>query len=268
MRSQSRKKTSRPATASPAAPAGGALAGAAGASPGARHQAPPAAVLTLAQSVTDRLRRAIMEGEFAPDERLQEESLAERLAVSRTPIRTALHGLTVEGLVQYVPNRGYSVRRLDTDRLVGIFDIRGVLEALAARLAAERGMNESEQAEYRAVLEEGDRILAKGKLLASDRERFGEINARLHEAIMEVADNGMLSDMLRMCYNIPISSDRNVLWRDLAWLRRSHDDHHRMFDAIVRREGGRAEGLMREHVHSVKLHMREQIELAVPAAEK
>jgi len=224
-----------------------------------------AAVVTLAQSVTDALRQAIMEGQFQPDERLQEELLAERLKVSRTPIRAALHGLAAEGLVEYVPNRGYSVRRRDAGQLMAIFDIRGALEGVAARLAAERGMDEATQAECRAALQEGDRIFAKGRLLSADRNRFSEVNAVLHEAVLRAADNSMLNDMLRVCYNIPISSDRNVLWRDFGWLRRSHDDHHRIFDAIRRREGARAEQLMREHVHSVKLHMREQVEGAAPA---
>jgi GntR family transcriptional regulator of vanillate catabolism len=224
-----------------------------------------AAVVTLAQSVTDALRKAIMEGQFQPDERLQEELLAERLNVSRTPIRAALHGLTAEGLVEYVPNRGYSVRRLDAGQLIAVFDVRGALEGVAARLAAERGMDEAAQAQCRAALEEGDRIVAKGRLLSGDRNRFSEVNALLHEAVLRAADNSMLGDMLRVCYNIPISSDRNVLWRDFGWLRRSHDDHHRIFDAICRREGARAEQLMREHVHSVKLHMREQIEGTAPA---
>lgn len=232
----------------------------------ARGRSGDAVVVTLAQSVTDALRKAIMEGQFGPDERLQEEQLAERLKVSRTPIRAALHGLTAEGLVEYVPNRGYSVRRLDAERLVAIFDIRGSLEGLGARLAAEHGMDEATQAEYRAALAAGDRIFAKGKLLVADRERFAEANEVIHEAILRAANNPMLGDMLRVCYNVPISSDRNVLWRSFEWLRRSHDDHHRIFEAILGREGARAEQLMREHVHSLKLHMREQIEGAPAGA--
>lgn len=238
--------------------------GQAAAGTGRTKKAPSAAessgVVTLVQSVTDSLRRAIIEGELEPEERLHEESLAERLQVSRTPIRAALHGLTVEGLVEHVPNRGYSVRRIDAERMIAIFDIRGVLEGLAARLAAERGMDEATQGKYRAALEEGDRILEKGRLLSADRERFGEVNNVLHGAILDAANNSMVNDMMRVCFNIPMLSDRNVLWRNFEWLRRCHDDHHRVFDAILRREGIRAEQIMREHVHTVKLHMREQIE--------
>jgi GntR family transcriptional regulator of vanillate catabolism len=216
--------------------------------------------VTLSQSVTEKLRTAILEGRFASEARLQEELLAETLAVSRTPIRAALHTLSNEGLLDYIPNRGYSVRKVDTERLGDIFDVREALESLAARLAAEKGMSDSDQEEFMRTLKDGDRILSKGKLLPEGREGFSAVNERLHEAIIRVASNQMLTDAIRVCYNIPMSSDRNVLWRSYEWIRRSHDDHHRLFEAICARDGGRAERLMREHVLSVKQHMREQLD--------
>ena len=228
--------------------------------PAAASGAATGAGVTLAQTVTDRLRAALMDGSFLPDQKLHEEALSTMLKVSRTPVRSALHSLAAEGLLDYVPNRGYRVRRIDLDRLISIFDVRGVLEGLAARLAAERGMDDAAQAAYAQALAEGDRIVDKGRLLAADRERFGEINAALHDAVLRAADNAMLVDMIRLCHNIPISSDRNVLWNEYRWLRRSHDDHHRLFDAIRQRDGARAEQLMREHVHSVKLQMRAVLE--------
>ena len=213
----------------------------------------PAVAVTLAQTVAERLRAALLEGRFVPDEKLHEESLAALLQVSRTPLRSALHSLAAEGLLDYVPNRGYSVRSVDLARLTSIFDIRGVLEGLAARLAAERGMDETLQTTYRQALAAGDRVLGKGRLLIADRALFSEVNARIHTAILDAAGNRMLHDMIRLCHNIPASSDRNVLWDDYLWLRRSHDDHHRIFDAILLRDGPRAEQLMREHLHTVKL---------------
>ena len=133
------------------------------------------ATVTLAQSVTDELRALVMAGELKPGERLQEVSLSQRLGVSRTPVRAALHSLAAEGLLNYAPNRGYRVCSIDAERLVTIFDLRGVLEGLAARLAAERGMNETEIAEFRAALAQGDAIMASGVLRAAhtpvDRRR-------------------------------------------------------------------------------------------------
>lgn len=232
--------------------------------------AAPAAAVTLAQTVVERLRAALIEGRFVPDEKLHEESLAAMLQVSRTPVRSALHSLAAEGLLDYVPNRGYNVRSVDLAGLTSIFDIRGVLEGLAARLAAERGMDETLQATCRQALAEGDRVMGKGRLLVADRAIFSDVNARIHTAILDAADNRMLHDMLRLCHNIPASSDRNVLWDDYHWLRRSHDDHHRMFDAILMRDGPRAEQLMREHIHTVKLKRGTRLrpEVAAVAADK
>lgn len=212
-----------------------------------------AAAVTLAQSVTDRLRAALLEGRFAAEEKLNEASLSELLAVSRTPVRAALHGLAAEGLLDYIPNRGYSVRGVSARGLSSLFQVRGVLEGLAARNAAENGLSDTLQAAYRQALAEGDRVMAKGRLLVADRAVFSDVNGRIHALILQAADNRMLHDMLRLCHNIPAASDRNVLWDEYVWLRRSHDDHHRLLDAIVRRDATRAEQLMREHIHTVEL---------------
>lgn len=217
------------------------------------------ATVTLAQSVTDELRAQVMAGVFKPGARLREVTISKKLGVSRTPVRAALHSLSAEGLLNYAPNRGYRVCSIDADRLISIFDLRGVLEGLAARLAAERGMKEQEILDFREALAQGDALMSHGKLRAIDRDAFGEVNARIHRLIVGAADDHLLADMIRVCHNIPISSERNVLWTDYDWLRRSHDDHHRVLDAILLRDGPRAEQLMREHVHAVKLQMRAQL---------
>ncbi|MDQ2778706.1 MAG: GntR family transcriptional regulator [Pseudomonadota bacterium] len=214
----------------------------------------------MAQTTTELLRTALLDGRFAPLEKLQEESLSALLRVSRTPVRSALHSLAAEGLLDYVPNRGYSVRGVDADGLDSIFDLRGVLEGLAARRAAEHGMNEATLAVCGRALAEGDRVISKGRLLPSDRAVFIEVNATIHQAIVGVAPDRMLPDMLRLCHNIPVLSHRNVSWDDYPWLRRSHDDHHRVVEAIRLREGPRAEALMREHIHSVKLRMQTRLQ--------
>jgi GntR family transcriptional regulator of vanillate catabolism len=213
----------------------------------------PSPAVTLAQSVTDRLRGALLEGRFAPEEKLNEAALSTWLSVSRTPLRSALNSLATEGLLDYVPNRGYSVRGTDGASLASIFEVRGALESLAARRAAERGLSETLLHAYRQALLEGDRVMAKGRLLGADRAVFSDVNARIHAAILQAADNRMLQDMIRLCHGIPASSERNVLWDDYAWLRRSHDDHHRLLEAIELRDAPRAEQLMREHIHTVKL---------------
>lgn len=220
----------------------------------------PEPTRTLAQTTTELLRRALLDGRFTPHEKLQEESLSAMLQVSRTPVRSALHSLAAEGLLDYVPNRGYSVRGVEPDRLDSIFDLRGVLEGLSARRAAEHGMDTATQAVCEQALADGDRVISKGRLLPSDRSVFIEVNATIHQAIVGVAPDRMLTEMLRLCHNIPVLSHRNVSWDDYPWLRRSHDDHHRIIEAIRLRDGPRAETLMREHIHSVKLRMHSRLQ--------
>lgn len=220
---------------------------------GQNRRVPVTALPTLAQTVADRLRAALLEGRFAPDEKLNEASLSLMLQVSRTPVRSALHSLTADGLLDYVPNRGYSVRSIDRERMSSIFDVRGVLEGLAARLAAEQGLDASGQANFAEALAAGDSILGKGRLLAADRALFIDVNARIHAAILEAAGNRMLQDMLRLCHNIPASSERNVLWHDFRWVRRSHEDHHVLYEAICARDAARAERVMKEHIRSVQV---------------
>lgn len=216
--------------------------------------------LTLAQSVTDILRAEIMSGQLASGTKLQEVRLSQRLGVSRTPLRAGLHSLASEGLLEYQPNRGYCVRSLRPERLISIFDLRGVLEGLAARLAAEKGMSASNEAIFREALIRADAIMMQGELLTRDREPFGEINVQIHQIILKTADDLMLEEMLQRCRNTPISSERNVLWHDFSWVRRSHDDHYRLLDAILLRDGARAEQLMKEHVHAVKLQIKSELE--------
>ncbi|MEA3066092.1 MAG: GntR family transcriptional regulator, vanillate catabolism transcriptional regulator, partial [Sphingomonadales bacterium] len=93
------------------------------------------------QVVVDRLREMILSGEMAGGERLMEVSLSEQLAVSRTPIREALIILAEDGLVEYRPNRGYVVRNFTLSYIMDAYVIRESLEALACRLAAEKGIS-------------------------------------------------------------------------------------------------------------------------------
>ena len=93
---------------------------------------------TLRELAVERLRDAILDFQFRPGERLVERTLCERLGVSRTVVREALRHLESEGLVDVIPQQGPAVARLDADQAVQVYEIRALLEAEAARAAAER----------------------------------------------------------------------------------------------------------------------------------
>lgn len=207
---------------------------------------------TRSLSVTDSIRAAILSGTFEAGVRMHEVRLSEWLGVSRTPVRSALQTLASEGLLEYAPNRGYSVRKYLTSEIVDAYEIRAMLESLAARFAAERGLKEEERVAIERSLADGDALLAKGDLTENDRITYGAINFAFHDTIHQAARCRMLGDMVRLCQSVPQSSHRNVVSFELLDVRRRHDDHHRIYDAIIMSEPHRAELLMREHVASVK----------------
>lgn len=212
-------------------------------------------VLTRSVSITDTLRSSILAGEFRPGERIYEVSLSEQLKVSRTPIREALKVLAGESLLDYTPNRGYHVREYSVDDIVQAYEIRAALEGLAAKRAAQLGMAEQERAIVEAALRDGEHLLNKSRLSAVDRNQYGIINAAIHSAIHTACQSRMLRDMLRQSQQIAPSSHRNVIAFELSDVRRRHDDHHRIYEAILCRDSGRAELLMRDHVESIKVSL-------------
>jgi GntR family transcriptional regulator, vanillate catabolism transcriptional regulator len=205
-----------------------------------------------ALSVMDQIREAILGGMVSAGERLNEVRLSRTLAVSRTPVRAALQALAGEGLLDYEPNRGFSVREFPLDAIVDAYDIRASLEGLAARFAAERGLSPDERLVVERSLVAGDKLLERGSFEAGDLTIYRGINGDFHDTLLAAARNRMLAEMIRICHHVPVSSSRNIVAFEHRDVRRRHDDHHRIYDAIMAREPWRAEMLMREHVSSVK----------------
>ena len=107
-----------------------------------------------ALSVMDRVREAILGGAVSAGERLNEVQLSKTLSVSRTPVRAALLALAGEGLLDYAPNRGFTVREFPLPAIVDAYDIRAALEGVAVRFAAERGLGDQEKEIIEAALRE------------------------------------------------------------------------------------------------------------------
>src|ERR1700682_6084269 len=113
----------------------------------------PPASGTTADALYEALRQRIVEGEFAPGQRLRSDALATMLKVSRTPVREALRKLEAEGLIGHSPRGALIVNQLSEDDLTEIFQIREALEGLAARLAADNA-TPSEITELQALIED------------------------------------------------------------------------------------------------------------------
>jgi GntR family transcriptional regulator, vanillate catabolism transcriptional regulator len=206
-------------------------------------------MLTRSKSVTDQLRVLLLEGNYLPGTHLQEIHVAEVMGVSRTPVRAALATLEREGLLSYTPKRGYEVRRFSLDEVMDNYRIRAVLEGNAAAMCAMQGLSDELLAELSDCLQTGDAILKGGTLKPEDLPAYREMNRRFHSAVIQGSGSMATADIVERLEHIPFLSDRIILWDDFGLIHRSHDDHHRAYDAIRSRDPIRAEAIMREHVH-------------------
>lgn len=215
---------------------------------------------TLADHITQTLRGWVLQGMLAPGDRLEEIPLAQKLGVSRTPIRAALANLGNEGLLEHQPKRGYTVRVYQYEDIIGAYEVRAVLEGLACRRAAQKGLSSLAISQLKACLAQGDAILSKGRLLAEDHHPYQQMNVTLHETLLSAAGNSWVSRFTTQAQAAPFASDRIMLWDDHRVIDRSHNDHHRIVDAVVERDAARAEQLMREHIYFAGVLLKENYE--------
>lgn len=140
--------------------------------------------------VCDELRRRIVNGDYEAGSRLIEEHLATDLGVSRSPVREALRVLESEGFVNMTPRYGAYVATLSTEEVVEIFEIRSVLEALAARLAA-RNSTAVQSARLGEVL-----TAYRSAVYGGDPSTITALNADFHDLVLELSGNRRLREVL------------------------------------------------------------------------
>ena len=144
-------------------------------------------------SAYDALLAALRDGLFVPGDRLREEDVADRLGLSRTPIREALRRLEADGIVEHQPRLGAIVRKLSHAEIVELYEMRVVLERTAAELAAKHGT----EAEF-------DMLAALNKDIAAERDnpaRAAAINHALHRGIYLACRNRFLLESARALNN-------------------------------------------------------------------
>ncbi|MDB5897211.1 MAG: GntR family transcriptional regulator [Ramlibacter sp.] len=213
-----------------------------------------------------RLREMILAGDLPGGARIAELTLVERLGVSRTPIRAALMRLEQEGLLDALPNGGYAVRTFSERDAADAIELRGTVEGLAARLAAERGVAAVVLNEARACLNEVDGLLLQPALDDEAFTRYVVLNQRFHMLLSEMAGSTVLSRELERVVNLPFASPSGFVVvqsnspraRDMLIV--AQDQHRQVLDAIERREGSRAENIMREHSRLAQRNLREAVQ--------
>ena len=199
------------------------------------------------------LRKMIAAGELPAGQRIAEIATAEALGVSRMPVRMALRRLEQEGLVEKCGARGYMVRSISPAQVVGAIQVRGVLEGLAARQAAERTLDRATVKLIEECLATGDGLFAKGHLVEADLGEYHAINIRFHATIVNASGNPALMQALARNNSLPFAAasamalDRMDLEEEYRHLSAAHAQHHSIYRALIQREPEQAEAIMRDH---------------------
>jgi GntR family transcriptional regulator, rspAB operon transcriptional repressor len=195
---------------------------------------------TASELAYERLRQAIIDGEFEPGRRLTESSIAALFGISRTPIREAFFRLERDGLVR--GSRGWGIEVVDPrDEVTDIYHIREALEGRAARLAAERGSNE-ELARIAVLAEAG------AAADPDDVETRSRLNEEFHLAITAASHAERLQRLVSE-YRELFASPRRLRQLSSDQTERVMSDHQKIASAIVSRDPDAAEKAVRAHLH-------------------
>jgi DNA-binding GntR family transcriptional regulator len=209
---------------------------------------------TMTEIVADELRVKILNGDLIPGQRLVTADIADEMGVSRMPVRDALRYLESTGLVETIPHRGTIVKDLSEDEIVELYQMRAVLEGLAARLASKR-VNE-------AQLRQLDSNISKHDLKALQNEGYDEftkLNRNFHGIIWVAAGSRRLENLLANLY------DACSQYRNLSMLVPGRPDsiykeHAAISEAIKCRNCDEAERLARTHYENTSLALIAAIE--------
>ena len=196
---------------------------------------------SLGQDVFEYLKKAIIDQTIEPGSRLVESKIADMLGISRTPLREALHKLEREDWIEKVSSGGFRVVTLTKDDIEQTFGIRSVLEAYAARLAAENHTSrdlvplEKKMKEFKICLR------------TKDSDKLQKINTQFHDLLYALSKSPKLIKMINQL-RAQISIFRQIILKQEEFAHESNDDHVKMLDAIKNRDGEAVEQLVRQHI--------------------
>ncbi|MBL4756934.1 MAG: GntR family transcriptional regulator [Rhizobiales bacterium] len=196
------------------------------------------------------LRERILTGEFGVGMRLYEVPVAEQLKISRTPVRDAFGRLAEEGLLDRLPGGGYAVRTFSVEDVIDAIELRGVLEGMAARLAAERGPDPHKLETMQKIV-----IAIDGCFSGEDVNigRYSELNSDFHEALAGLAGSRTIQREIERATKLPFASPAAFLPENARYFPQTHsfrsaqEQHRALVVAIEAREGTRADAIAREH---------------------
>jgi DNA-binding GntR family transcriptional regulator len=196
---------------------------------------------TIAEQIYDHLVGEIIKGSIRPGQRVEEQAVATQFGVSRTPVRDALRQLAGTGLVEFRPNKGVTVVDMKLDELMEMFEALGELEALCAKMAAQR----MTQLERRAL--ENLQNAATTIVHAEDEAAYFDLNNQIHQAIYSGSHNQSVAAVTENFRQrlMPFRSSAGIVTHRM---RDSHAEHQKLVDAIIPGDAAKAHEAMRSHV--------------------
>ena len=208
------------------------------------------------EHVLSVVRRQILRGTRPPGDKISEVGISAELNVSRTPARTALAALEAEGLIEKREGRGFTVRSISAADVEKSIAVRAALEALAAKSMAETGMSEEVERDLRRSIEMSESVLEADGAVAEHLEAYKDANVIFHETIMKKCGNDLIAHTFERIAMLPLTGLGTLVFdttnprRERMRLTVGHSQHVIIFDALKKRDAGRAEAMMREHSHA------------------
>ncbi|MED9902801.1 MAG: GntR family transcriptional regulator [Lachnospiraceae bacterium] len=210
--------------------------------------------LPLRDVVFNTLRQAILTGELKPGERLMEIHLANRLGVSRTPIREAIRKLELEGLVTMIPRRGAEVAQITEKSLKDVLEVRRALDALSVELACDRIKEE----ELQALSEACDAFEVATK--TRDPKRIAQADVALHDIIVKATNNSRLVQLVNNLSE-QMYRYRFEYIKDGSTHGQLIEEHRIMFESIRRKDKETAARTAKLHIDNQEIAIMEQLRL-------
>lgn len=196
--------------------------------------------LTKGQVIYEYIRDAISDGTYRPGEHLVLRQIAAQLGVSEIPVRDAINRLAAEGLVESRPHAGAVVTQLQRKDLEKLLDVRIVIDALAARFAAEH-ITEEELEQLRDLVTQMDACVQSG-----DTTTYGHLNRDFNRIVSGACDNPYLIEMIN---RLQLQTDRSRVLFTLvpSRLKKSNQEHRKIIELLEQKNGPAVEALVRRH---------------------
>lgn len=192
----------------------------------------------------EEIRNRLLKGMHAPGARLSESDLSEICGVSRTPVREALRRLALEYFVRIEPNRGAFVIDWSREDIMDMFEMRSMMEGLAARKAAERA-SEQQLIDLKQIIEKIDEVAHfKNDNMMSD---FLALNRQFHEIVFEASGSPRLTEIISRFVEQAVVVRTAAQFSPEDILRSNHH-HKELLSAIKTKNGTLAENIMRVHI--------------------